>query len=106
MKEDYSDGIQVSIELSVEGEDSGQNTSIMPERKLFTEVIKRAIQDLKSVDPSLVIPAKEWFLEDEVDNPEFTSFQSICYILDLDFKTLRDAIFVYASCPNVKIIED
>lgn len=95
MLDDRNEEISVSMEMDIT-EESGSNETL-PEKRLMVEVIKRAILDWSSGEETLSKPAKDWFLYQEVEEPDLFSFQFICNMLDLDSKKLRNSIRLYVK---------
>lgn len=66
--------------------------SHVPEKRLLAAVLQRAITDFLTGDGELREGARAWLMDDEPTDAPLT-FKFICEALDLDFLSLRKAIF-------------
>jgi len=70
--------------------------SYVPEKRLLAAVLQRAITDFLSGDGEIREGARSWLMDDEPTDAPLT-FKFICEALDLDFLSLRKAIFAQSE---------
>ncbi len=70
--------------------------SHVPEKRLLAAVLQRAITDFLSGDGEIREGARSWLMDDEPTDAPLT-FKFICEALDLDFLSLRKAIFAQSE---------
>ncbi|RMG42091.1 MAG: hypothetical protein D6719_07260 [Candidatus Dadabacteria bacterium] len=75
----------------------------VPEKRLLAAVLQRAITDYVSGEGEMREGAREWLMSDEVTDAPLT-FSFICEALDLEPRSLRQAIEVQARA-NIAAIE-
>ena len=76
--------------------DTPEAGSFVPERRLLTAVLQRAVTDFVSGDGDLKECAREWLFDDEANECPLT-FAFVCEALDLEMDGLRKAIFLQAE---------
>jgi hypothetical protein len=90
--EDIFMNINEALSISVD-EDYGESQEILPEKKLMTAVLERAILDLKNPDPEVREDAASWFNSPDEPNPCLFSYRHLCLALDLDQDKFRQKVF-------------
>lgn len=78
--------------------------SFVPEKRLLAAVLQRAITDYLSGDGEIREGARCWLMDDEPTDAPLT-FKFICEALDLDFLSLRKAIFAQAEVQSTSFAQ-
>lgn len=78
--------------------------SSVPEKRLLAAVLQRAITDYLSGDGEIREGARSWLMDDEPTDAPLT-FKFICEALDLDFLSLRKAIFAQAQAQPESFVQ-
>ncbi len=73
----------------------GDNNQV-PERRLLAAVLQRAITDYLTGDGDLKASAEAWLMDGEPDDAPLT-FKFICEALDLDYPSLKQAIYLQGN---------